>query len=515
MEARRKRANSIMPVYFAHSDIEDLINQDDDDYMPNYEVAEAVLKVIPRQDLDAVQKCNSMWRIYIFTHEARAKLISTTIALRGRRVTLSDKNSRVTNIRDPDIMAEKIQISGLPLSVANTEILEFLQQFPQLNLTSPLRYSKMRDANNDLTSFRDGNRFAFAEGPILPCLPRKAVIAGFTVEIYHQTQKKICKACGELGHKHGDIECDAYTCDQQITIFRGYKNRLSNFYECPHGCQIIFRGEEFKSCEHGYQKTKATTLGKENLAGRIKNAKNAFIAKKLADQEIPDDDPEWIDVRDDVMRELKTAQANCCVHFKTALKSTQGTMLAEGTSDLYWATGLSPENTLHTKPKYWKGKNRLGDLLADLRTSILIEEENEDSPSETVENHADVSNNLTDSLISATTAETTSAEQNEETVDNITKPKETNSEEEKQTSDQTRGRSPKRKAKSGFVKKVLRASGFRAESPTTVKDRSSSRKRQLSNKDKTGEMKKSKAEDSEATPSWMGLQEWDPKNDWD
>ena len=38
--------------------------------------------------------------------------------------------------------------------------------------------------------------------------------------------------------------------------------------------------------------------------------------------------------------------------------------------NFFWSSGLSKKDTLHTKTKFWFGKNQMGILLTELRDSI-------------------------------------------------------------------------------------------------------------------------------------------------
>jgi hypothetical protein len=48
-------------------------------------------------------------------------------------------------------------------------------------------------------------------------------------------------------------------------------------------------------------------------------------------------------------------------------------LLVEGTHDMFWASGLDQRNTACTNPTYYPGKNKLGEILMELRLSKRTE----------------------------------------------------------------------------------------------------------------------------------------------
>ena len=50
--------------------------------------------------------------------------------------------------------------------------------------------------------------------------------------------------------------------------------------------------------------------------------------------------------------------------------NTVGIRLVESTKDLYWAIGLSPRDTASTKPSYYPGKNKLGQVLEQVKVEL-------------------------------------------------------------------------------------------------------------------------------------------------
>ena len=144
---------------------------------------------------------------------------------------------------------------------------------------------------------------------------------------------------------------------------------LSNFHEC----EIQYQGNKYPSVEHGYQHTKATSLGCNDITANILSAKTARDAKVIA-KKIPDDEA-WDIVKLEVMSDLLKIKMESCPNFKEAIIQTGDGVLAEATGDLFWASGLSPDLTLCMRPSNYPGPNELGKLLMELRSLLLIAEE--------------------------------------------------------------------------------------------------------------------------------------------
>ena len=71
------------------------------------------------------------------------------------------------------------------------------------------------------------------------------------------------------------------------------------------------------------------------------------------------------------MKDLLKSKAENCPHFRDSLIQSGTKILAEATSNTFWATGLDVRTTSMTKPEYWPGSNMLGMMLMDLRDCLL------------------------------------------------------------------------------------------------------------------------------------------------
>ena len=77
----------------------------------------------------------------------------------------------------------------------------------------------------------------------------------------------------------------------------------------------------------------------------------------------------------DVMSELVKKKLETNQEFHDALMETKNKVLAEATGDLFFASGLSLELTMTTRPTNYPGLNHLGKILMELRSLCLLTEE--------------------------------------------------------------------------------------------------------------------------------------------
>jgi ribA/ribD-fused uncharacterized protein len=116
---------------------------------------------------------------------------------------------------------------------------------------------------------------------------------------------------------------------------------MSNFYPC----EISAFGETLNSPEHCYQWRLAIEADQQELAINIKEAGHAGEAKALSKKIPANQKLNWNNMCVDVMKSIIQMKLDQVSQFKDALFESGDSILAEGTSDLFWASGLSPEQT--------------------------------------------------------------------------------------------------------------------------------------------------------------------------
>jgi len=327
----------------------------------------AITNVINPSRLEGVQKVRNIWRIYVKDKTTRLELcVKDSIVINGNRVPLYDTNPNVLYAeRNGQKKLDKLTIKFLPLSLSSDEVGKMLRE-NNVKLASDVKYTCVREASGQLTSYKNGDRFVFVE-PFDPPLPKEQTVANFKCLILHHGKETPCLSCDVAGHKVGDEICVAKPTDP-ILAFRSYQHPLSNQFPCA----IEIFGRVFRSADHAYFWRMAQEFGKDELAEEIVEAKHAGVVRRLSEK-ICDESERWSweDNNLEIMEEILDCKVQQCDRFKQCLLENADKVLAEASRDKYWGTGLSPYVTEHTAPTYWPGKNILGAMLRDLTTQLV------------------------------------------------------------------------------------------------------------------------------------------------
>ena len=353
----------VEPLFIQHSDIPGKGQLS----LRPYDICIAASETIGRENILGAQNVRGIWRLYCKSREKRLELLVKGISMRGKKLPMFEKNPRATNNMDPNMRVEKITIKDLPLSISNQEIHHYLLRLEGIHLTTDIRYGKERNANGELTSFLNGDRYAYAQAPIFPIIKQENIIADQKCRIFHPSQQQTCQACNQIGHKTFDPCCPAFKEDQHFTSVIAYTHPLSNMYMPDQ--PINYQGTEYKSVEHAYQALKAKSMAQDQLAQKITMAKHAGAAKAISKQ-LPQDDEQWAQKRIHIMEELLQTRAENDEHFCQALLETGDNIIVYPVKDEIWGTSLPQRLTNCTIPHYWPGKNILGALLMDLRSAL-------------------------------------------------------------------------------------------------------------------------------------------------
>ena len=313
------------------------------------DMCEAVTKQIRPENVFGVQRIGILWRIYITNEQSRLTLLTQNIVIGEQTVECFSNNPLRSGLKqgeqDEDIV--KLVIKGIPLSKGNDLIKTFLEQ-RKINLRLPIQNGKLRDKNNTLLDVYSGDRIVFVE--IFPHpLPRRVKLGDNVALIYHKgqtteipmrtncfqmghtkkacTNPAACMLCKNPDHKAGDDgwSATAKNPHKSVIPFQGHTDPLSNFFPVKDGISIF--GLKMQSAEHAYQYSKAQQSGQDEVAKRILTAKNGKIAKDEASF-LPYN-PDWASTKEQVMKQILEAKANCCPEFKSSLLKTDNNIIAE------------------------------------------------------------------------------------------------------------------------------------------------------------------------------------------
>jgi hypothetical protein len=145
---------------------------------------------------------------------------------------------------------------------------------------------------------------------------------------------------------------------------------FSNFYETEFELDAV----KYKSAEHAFEAVKAKTFGDEEMFEKILKAKSAQSAKSFGNKVKDFKEETWKEKQDEVMKSVLRAKFTQNLELRKKLLDTEDKVLANADSrDKYWGIGTSANTTMAKDPKKWKGENKLGVMLMELRTAIKAE----------------------------------------------------------------------------------------------------------------------------------------------
>lgn len=146
---------------------------------------------------------------------------------------------------------------------------------------------------------------------------------------------------------------------------------FSNFYET----NFTLDGVDYKSAEHAFQAVKAKTFGDEVNFAKILKAKSAQSAKSFGKKVVGFKDDVWTpEKKEDIMKQIVRAKFTQNLDLRKKLVDSGDKILANTDArDKFWGVGTSANTAIAKDPSKWKGENRLGKMLMELRTELRAE----------------------------------------------------------------------------------------------------------------------------------------------
>ena len=146
---------------------------------------------------------------------------------------------------------------------------------------------------------------------------------------------------------------------------------FSNFYET----NFTLDGVEYKSAEHAFQAIKARTFGDETHFGKILKAKSAQSAKSFGKKVSGFKEEVWTpEKKEGIMKQIVRAKFTQNLELRKKLVDSGDKILANADArDKFWGVGTSATTAIAKDPSKWKGENRLGKMLMELRTELRAE----------------------------------------------------------------------------------------------------------------------------------------------
>ena len=328
-------------------------------------LCELLESIIPGQVMGS-QHFNGIWSIWIKTKEARQHLAELgSIEINNIRIELFTTCPKMTPVPN-----EKIVLKDIPVWVPDSDVIQFLNNQQGIIVKSGVITARFRDQNNKLTPYFTGDRFVFVKGKMTKALHHSALINYAKCRIWHKSQELACRRCRHIGHLSTNLKaCDAYIEDQDIITIRSPNCVMSNYFLT----HVKVFDQEFRSSEHAYQWRFLKYIGMDDLAESVLSARTPADAKAIASRVPMEFHKDWHTIKVWVMKDILHAKADYCTPFKNALIQSGETPLVECTSDLFWASGLSPHDTSMTDPSFYPGRNNLGRVLSQVRSDLIKE----------------------------------------------------------------------------------------------------------------------------------------------
>jgi ribA/ribD-fused uncharacterized protein len=251
------------------------------------------------------------------------------------------------------------------LSIENVVIKEFLMG-NNIQLTSKVIYSCVRDEDGQFTKYRNGDRFVYCK-PFDPPLSKEQTIADNICTITHHGKDMACKSCEGVGHRSGDGTCPAKAAEGSVLAFSSHQHPLSTQFLNP----VNTFGDTFESVEHAFYWKAASELNEQNLAKRIKGAQHAGVVRRLKRELDEEELLKWEKDHVSIMKDIIRNKYDQCIPFRNCLTENQGKTFACCSSNKFWATGLPATISTLTSPKFWKGENVIGRILTEIAEEKL------------------------------------------------------------------------------------------------------------------------------------------------
>jgi ribA/ribD-fused uncharacterized protein len=152
-----------------------------------------------------------------------------------------------------------------------------------------------------------------------------------------------------------------------------FSNDLAEYKEFSTGYDAPMQvdGMTFPTVEHYLQWSKAKQFGDAEAQSKILKTKSPKSVKTYGDKVAGFKEDEWAEKRDAFMATALKAKFMQHADLKAKLLATGDKPIGEANArDKYWGIGTGAATGIAKRPSKWPGKNRLGQLLMDLRREL-------------------------------------------------------------------------------------------------------------------------------------------------
>lgn len=142
-------------------------------------------------------------------------------------------------------------------------------------------------------------------------------------------------------------------------------------FSMDHEAPMQVDGITFPTVQHYLQWSKAKQFGDKEAETKILKTKSPKSVKTYGDKVVGFKEDEWAEKQDGVMAIALKAKFMQHPELKAKLLSTGDKPIGEANArDKYWSIGTGADTAKAKIPSKWPGKNRLGQLLMDLRKDL-------------------------------------------------------------------------------------------------------------------------------------------------
>ncbi len=350
--------------------------------------------------VDMVQQVRNLWRVYLTNNIAKVALISEGLSYNGRKIKVVGQNPYATGLYNSgfdNVDMVRIWIRDLPKSVSNEQIHHMFTNILKVELASEIKDGYYREGGDfvALTSLKNGDKYVFVHPDELKLpLPRNTQCGTFKCRLFYRGQfekecyncyekghvaktcpnPSVCRVCKEIGHEEGSNDCKHAKVNHNLRPIGGDKDPLSNHFQCD----LVHNHVEAKTSENHWFLNKGMKNGQKDLALMCLRAPNGKAAKYLSKSIRCEKNWDDSELAYGIMKDIVRAKINTVEIVKEEVHKAylDGLTFVEAVpnkSDLVWGSSLSKEATLNTDPKFWPGKNLLGQIYQELAEELFGE----------------------------------------------------------------------------------------------------------------------------------------------
>jgi ribA/ribD-fused uncharacterized protein len=131
---------------------------------------------------------------------------------------------------------------------------------------------------------------------------------------------------------------------------------------------IEIEGVKYQTVEHFIQASKAKLFEDTETYEKVRGAKSAKAAKAIGDKVKNFNTETWESKRDGIMEQGLKAKFVQHPELRKELDDTGDKIIGDADArDTYWGIGTGMESAKSKTPSKWRGLNKMGKLLMDLR----------------------------------------------------------------------------------------------------------------------------------------------------